>query len=549
MAMLERLGEVRCSQVGDQDIELLVTLTRLREQTVLKRLEKAHGNTLVSRAFEAEWPASPEMLAGLTVATARRAGLDLELAHATGLGERAVRNRLEREAGQMLVVNAFPELPLEEEDGEGDAESDGADSERASGAGKATDEGTDADEAEHQFLDGRRRFEERELVGGITVGCVANAPDLLEWLAERARVDSANLRRRLGARHGHGTVQDLLEREWPIKIGDPPRELLASMSCATARRSLSLVRWMAELCGLAPRDALERLQAVHGRKQVLNVLPQLVAAGGRVAPIPDQGSPAAAGIIVDGRYALGRLLGSGGFGRVHEADRLQPPPQKVVIKLGIPGQPDRLLEEIGAAYELTHQNICSYKDYGTDSKLGTYLVLQHGGESLESVIDGAAISLEQALDVVTQAAHGLDYAHSEGVIHQDVKPGNILVHRGDRRWKVRVTDFGIAVTGTVATNIAGHHTILATRGIGYSRGYAAPEQRAGEVPRRGTDQYALALVFCSMLERRVFRDRYRFQPFAALSGAQNDALSKALSLEPEDRFASCSEFVSALAGG
>lgn len=545
--MLERLGEFRCSQVGDNDIALLVTLTGLREQTVVRRLNKAHGNTLVARAFQAEWPTSPEMLAELTVATARRAGLDLELADATGLGERAVRNRLEREAGQMLIMNAFPELPLDDDDDD-DAEDDDDDDEQDddSDSDESSERGPDTAELEQQFLDGRRRFEEPELVGAIPVSTLASAPDLLEWLAKRARLDAASLARRMAARHGHGSLEDLLEREWPIKVGAAPKEALGAMSCATARSSLALVRWMAEICQLAPRDALQQLEDVHGRTKVFKVLPQLEATEEIPAPKQQKRRPAAADTIVEGRYELGRLLGSGGFGRVYEAERLQPPSQKVVIKLGIRGQSGRLLEEIGAAYELTHQNICSYKDCGTDANLGTYLVLQHGGESLEALIDSHEISLEQALDVVTQAAHGLDYAHSEGVIHQDVKPGNILVQRDDRRWKVRVTDFGIAVTGTVATNTVGQHTILATRGIGYSRGYAAPEQRAGEPPRRATDQYALALVFCSMLERRVFSERYRFQRFSTLTSARNEALAKALSQEPEDRFATCGDFIEAL---
>lgn len=421
--MLERLGDVRCSQVGDTDVALLITITGLREQTVHRRLEKSHGNTLVSRAFEAEWPTSPEMLAELTVATARRAGLDRELAEATGLTERVVRNRLEREAGQMLILNAFSELDLEDEDE--DADYDGTDSDADDESGPTAE----TEELEHQFLDGRRRFEDAELVGGIRLRALAKAPELLQWLAKRAGVDIASLERRLAARHGQGDVQALLEREWPIKVGKAPREALAAMNCATARTSCSLVRWMAEICDLVPRDVLAQLEDVHGRMKVSKALPELA---GDVEtpppPAPKKARVAEAKVIVDGRYALGRVLGKGGFGQVHEAERLQPPHQRVVIKLGIRGQSDRLLEEIGAAYELTHQNICSYKDCGTDSKLGTYLVLQHGGESLESLIESSAISLDQAIDVVTQAAHGLDYAHSEGVIHQDVKPGNILVH-------------------------------------------------------------------------------------------------------------------------
>jgi hypothetical protein len=555
--MLVRLGEFRCSQVDDEDIALLVTVTGLREQTVRRRLDKAHGNTLVASAFDAEWPTSPEELAELTVATARRAGLDLELAKVTELGERAVRNRLEREPGQMLIVNAFPELPLEDDDDtEDDDDEDDDDSEdgveEEEGEGEdgddddESDEAADRDEVEHQFLDGRRRFDEPDLVGGIRLGAVGSAPALLEWLAERADVEAATLRRRLAARHGHGDVQALLEREWPITVGVPPRTALASMSCSTVRSSFALVRWIAELCELAPRELLAQLEAVHGRTKISSVLPILSTVQPAPTPRPKQGPAVPAEIIVDGRYALGRLLGKGGFGEVYEAERLQPPRQTVVIKFGINGRADRLPHEIGAAYDLTHQNICSYKDCGTDAKRGTYLVLQHGGESLESLIHNEEISVAQAIDVVTQAAHGLDYAHAEGVIHQDVKPGNMLVQRAERRWKVRVTDFGIAVTGTVATNTAGQHTILATRGIGYSPGYAAPEQRAGDPPRRATDQYALALVFCSMLERRVFGERYRFHRFPMLTVAQNDALAKALSVEPEDRFSSCAELAETL---
>jgi serine/threonine protein kinase len=111
---------------------------------------------------------------------------------------------------------------------------------------------------------------------------------------------------------------------------------------------------------------------------------------------------------------------------------------------------------------------------------------------------------------------------------------------------VRVTDFGIAVKGVAAKNTRGRHTVLATRPVGYTPAYAAPEQRAGAKAKWATDQYALALVFCSMLEGVEFTEPYEPRRFARLTTRQNDALLRALSEDTDDRFESCAAFARAL---
>jgi serine/threonine protein kinase len=254
--------------------------------------------------------------------------------------------------------------------------------------------------------------------------------------------------------------------------------------------------------------------------------------------------------IIDNRYELGECIGEGGFGRVWEATRILPPRERVVIKTGIPGRPDRLLEEIGVAYRLTHQNICSYKDYGSDPTFGTYLVIAYGGRSLAAMIrERGEFAVIDALDVVAQTAAALDYAHGEDVIHHDVTPGNVLVDetRSTRR-KVRLTDFGLSQRGKNALNTEGKHTIYGTTPVGHTPNYAAPEQRRGDAGRKASDQYSLALVFCSMLEGEVFGKPYRLKAHERLDSIQNAALRRALSDEPEARFDSCGEFVKELAG-
>lgn len=541
--MDERLAKLRCSQWEGIDAALLALVVGLAERTVVKRMRSARGNTLIQTAFANEWPVDGDALGNLTVATARRAGLDVEIAAATGLGERAVRNRLARTPGQTLLMNAFQELPLDSDEEED--ESDELDDD---------DDADDDDDGEElvasSYLDPKQHFAPVDLVGAIRLTSLKRASELIDWLGERLGRNSLSVRLAIRARHGHGDVRTAFEDAWPVQVGPPPRGALGAMTVAAAARSPSVVRWIADIIDLPALETWAYLEGVHGRSRVDSVLPQIVA--GTRQPASQQTPPATAkqskaGIVLDGRYELRSKLGEGSFGAVYDAIDLRHPNQRLVVKVSRADQ-STLVEELRSAFGLFHPNICAYLRDGIDAEYGTYLVLQHGGESLGNLMVREALSLEQALNIVAQAAAGLDHAHGENVIHQDVKPDNILIERQPTRWLVRVADFGMARRGTRGQNSLGLETVMASL-VGYTPCYAAPEQLIDGSVFRASDQFALAQVFCSILEGRAFTTRYQFVGFRQLSDAQNAAVAKALNHEPRRRFASCLEFVEALRAG
>ncbi|WP_414686527.1 serine/threonine-protein kinase [Mycobacterium sp.] len=158
--------------------------------------------------------------------------------------------------------------------------------------------------------------------------------------------------------------------------------------------------------------------------------------------------------------------------------------------------------------------------------------------------------------MVTAAASALDYAHKQGLLHRDVKPANIMVtHRDAAEQRIVLTDFGIArnvddISGLTATNMT----------IG-TVAYSAPEQLMGEEVDGRADQYALAATAYHLLtgaqlfphsNPTVVISRHLNAPAPALAAvrpelaALDPALSKALSKNPDDRFAGCSDFARAL---
>jgi len=206
----------------------------------------------------------------------------------------------------------------------------------------------------------------------------------------------------------------------------------------------------------------------------------------------------------------------------------------------------RLQSEVAIAHDLNHQNICAYKDDGFDKDLQRYFaIMVNAGRSLEQLIaGGVAHSIAEAIDILGQVAAALDYAHRRGVIHHDVKPANILVREDQGRREVRLGDWGISRKGRGTQRADGSPTVIATA-LGYSPGYRAPEQWRGEA-RAASDQYALALVLCSIIEGRVFSEYYKFSNLAEFSHDQNDVVRRALSHEPEERFRTCGLFVEKL---
>jgi serine/threonine-protein kinase len=205
--------------------------------------------------------------------------------------------------------------------------------------------------------------------------------------------------------------------------------------------------------------------------------------------------------MIAGRYRLERRLGVGGMSTVHLAfdERLERP---VAIKLlaehlaDDPTFVSRFRREALAAARLVHPNIVQVFDFGfDDSQHQHFIVMEHvpGHSCAELLRDRGHLQVEQSVEIVSQACRGLDYAHRNGVVHRDVKPGNLLVSEAE---VVKLADFGIA-RATDQSSITQVGSVLGTAA------YLAPEQARGEEAGPQADLYSLGVVTYQLLSGRL----------------------------------------------
>jgi serine/threonine-protein kinase len=206
------------------------------------------------------------------------------------------------------------------------------------------------------------------------------------------------------------------------------------------------------------------------------------------------------GTIV-GRYRIEGRLGVGGMSTVLLAfdQRLE---RYVAIKLlaehlaDDPAFVSRFRREALAAARLIHPNIVQVFDFGLDEQQHQhFIVMEHvpGNSCAELLRDRGHLEVDQAVEVVAQACRGLDYAHRNGVVHRDVKPGNLLVSDAD---VVKLADFGIA-RATDQSSITQVGSVLGTAA------YLAPEQASGEDAGPRADLYSLGVVTYQLLSGRL----------------------------------------------
>jgi serine/threonine-protein kinase len=193
----------------------------------------------------------------------------------------------------------------------------------------------------------------------------------------------------------------------------------------------------------------------------------------------------------------------------------------------------RFLREARAAARLSGDpHTVTIYDVG-ETEGRPYLVMEYlPGGSLAARIAAGRIDRELAMQWLGQAARALDTAHEHGVVHRDVKPGNLLLDGDDN---VYVADFGIARTTGVDSNTQ-TGVILGTAG------YLAPEQASGGQATAASDRYALAVVAHEL----VTGTRPGPMPSAKLPAAAHQVFSRALAEEPAYRYPSCLDFVVAL---
>jgi serine/threonine-protein kinase len=260
-----------------------------------------------------------------------------------------------------------------------------------------------------------------------------------------------------------------------------------------------------------------------------------------------------------GRYQIERVLGEGGMATVYLAHD-QKHNRKVAVKVMRPELAatlgaDRFLREVQVAAQLSHPHILPMHDSGEANGVLYYVMPYVEGETLkEHIARQGQLSVSETMRLGREVAEALAYAHTRGIIHRDIKPGNILLQSGH----ALVADFGIARA------LGDEGEVLTKTGLAVGTPqYMAPEQATGEREVDGrADLYALGAVMYEMMAgeppftgpnaRAIITRSLTEEPRslttsrAGFPAVVNSAVMKALAKSPSDRYANAGEMVGAL---
>jgi eukaryotic-like serine/threonine-protein kinase len=283
------------------------------------------------------------------------------------------------------------------------------------------------------------------------------------------------------------------------------------------------------------------------------------------------------GTVISGRYELGDRLGSGGMSSVYRAtDRVLE--RTVAVKILAEHLSDdekfvaRFRREALAVAQLIHPNIVQVYDTGVDAHRH-YIVMEYveGKSGAQLLQTRGRLGPEVSAAVGVQACAGLEYAHRQGIIHRDVKPGNLMVIGGPAargggaphdpptgEMTVKLTDFGIA-RAAEQTRLTQVGSVVGTAA------YLAPEQARGDEAGPPADVYALGVVIYQLLTGRLpwegstlaeltsRRETERPLPPTSYDSSVPQTLStavlRALESEVDDRYTSARELSQALRAG
>ncbi len=274
--------------------------------------------------------------------------------------------------------------------------------------------------------------------------------------------------------------------------------------------------------------------------------------------------------LVLGDYTILEQIGEGGMGRVFKALHVRLERYaaiKILSNRALHDRRsiDRFYQEVRIAAQIAHPNIVITYDASEQNGIH-YLVMEYvDGQDIATVLaDAGPLSVSQSIDVILQTARGLEYAHSRGIVHRDIKPGNLLL---DHQGKVKILDMGLARMATAATPFARTAAERLTN-AGQVMGtldYMPPEQaeNAKQADAR-SDIYALGCTLFRLLAGQVpypaesFPESIIAHREAAIPSLRvhcpdapewlDDVCRKCINKRPEDRYQSVTELIQDIEG-
>ena len=264
------------------------------------------------------------------------------------------------------------------------------------------------------------------------------------------------------------------------------QRLMQLVSAALQKPAAQRDSFLRRACPDDPELLTEATDVVKGEEKMGSFL--------RHPAIAFKDSPPAfqLGEVVADRFEITRLIGEGGMGVVYEAfDRKLN--RRIAIKSAKPGFQPRLSPEIKGALAVSHSNICRVNEIHTthtqqgDVDFLTMELLE--GETLSAYLQtNGKLAEPEAFEIARQICDGLTEAHRSGIIHRDLKSGNVILCRGEREQiRAVITDFGLAGEGSQSGDLGG------------TPRYIAPELWKGEQASKASDIYALGVILYDMV--------------------------------------------------